>query len=285
MKKLLSIVLVSLLVALAVFGAGCTSSTNSMKLQLAGSTTVQPHAEALAKAFQANNSGAQVYVQGGGSSAGVTAVGTGTADIGMSSANLSQSQLSQYPNLKVVPIAVDGIAIIVNPQNTVNNLTLSQTRHIFTGNITNWNQVGGSNAKINVVNREEGSGTRDGIQKIVLKGGNFGSGGITQSSTGAVRSYVAGDPNAFGYISFAEVDNSVKALSINGVAPNYDSIANGTYPIQRDLLFVTNGAPSGNAKAFIDFTLSPAGQAILKANKEVSISDVSATKVTTSAAK
>lgn len=285
MKKLLPIVLVSLLVALAVFGAGCTSSTNSTKLQLAGSTTVQPHAEALAKAFQVNNSGAQVYVQGGGSSAGVAAVGTGTADIGMSSANLSQSQLSQYPNLKVVPIAVDGIAIIVNPQNTVNNLTPSQTRDIFTGNITNWNQVGGSNAKINVVNREEGSGTRDGIQKIVLKGGNFGSGGITQSSTGAIRSYVAGDPNAIGYISFAEVDNSVKALGINGVVPTYDSIANGTYPIQRDLLFVTNGAPSGNAKAFIDFTLSPAGQAILKADKEVSISDVSATKVTTSAAK
>ena len=278
MRKFIPIVVVSLLVALAVFGAGCTSSTNSSsgtKLQLAGSTSVQPHAEALAKAFQANNSGVQVYVQGGGSSAGVTAVGTGTAAIGMSSANLSQSQLSQYPNLKPVPIAVDGIAIIVNPQNTVNNLTLNQTRDIFTGNITNWNQVGGSNAKINVVNREEGSGTRDGIQKIVLKGGNFGSGGITQSSTGAVRSYVAGDPNAIGYISFAEVDNSVKALSIDGVAPTYDTIANGTYPIQRDLLFVTNGDPSGNTKAFIEFTLSPAGQAILKADNEVSINDVS----------
>jgi len=278
MRKSIPIVLVSLLVAVAVFGAGCTSSTNSSsgtKLQLAGSTSVQPHAEALAKAFQANNSGVQVYVQGGGSSAGVTAVGTGTAAIGMSSANLSQSQLSQYPNLKPVPIAVDGIAVIVNPQNTVNNLTLNQTRDIFTGNITNWNQVGGSNAKINVVNREEGSGTRDGIQKIVLKGGNFGSGGITQSSTGAVRSYVAGDPNAIGYISFAEVDNSVKALSIDGVAPTYDTIANGTYPIQRDLLFVTNGDPSGNTKAFIEFTLSPAGQAILKADNEVSINDVS----------
>jgi len=278
MRKFIPIVVVSLLVALAVFGAGCTSSTNSSsgtKLQLAGSTSVQPHAEALAKAFQANNSGVQVYVQGGGSSAGVTAVGTGTAAIGMSSANLSQSQLSQYPNLKPVPIAVDGIAVIVNPQNTVNNLTLNQTRDIFTGNITNWNQVGGSNSKINVVNREEGSGTRDGIQKIVLKGGNFGSGGITQSSTGAVRSYVAGDPNAIGYISFAEVDNSVKALSIDGVAPTYDTIANGTYPIQRDLLFVTNGDPSGNTKAFIEFTLSPAGQAILKADNEVSINDVS----------
>ncbi|MGZ8937312.1 MAG: phosphate ABC transporter substrate-binding protein [Halobacteriota archaeon] len=276
MKKLLPIVLVAMLVTIAVFGAGCTSSENaSAKLQLAGSTSVQPHAEVLAKAFQANNSGVQVFVQGGGSSAGVTAVGTGTANIGMSSANLSASQLSQYPNLKLVPIAVDGIAVIVSPQNTVNNLTLNQTRDIFTGNITNWNQVGGSDAKINVVNREEGSGTRDGIQKVVLKGGNFSSGGITQSSTGAVRSYVAGDPNAIGYISFAEVDNSVKALNINAVAPKYDTIADGTYPIQRYFLLVTNGDPTGNAKAFIDFTLSPAGQAILKADKEVAISDVS----------
>jgi phosphate transport system substrate-binding protein len=110
----------------------------------------------------------------------------------------------------------------------------------------------------------------------VLKGGNFSTEGITQSSTGAVRSYVAGDSNAIGYISFAEVDNSVKALNINSVAPTYDTIANGTYPIQRYFLFVTKGDPTGNAKAFIDFTLSPAGQAILKADKEVAISDVSA---------
>ncbi len=284
MKKLLPIVLVSILVAVAVFGAGCTSSTNNTasgaKLQLAGSTSVQPHAELLAKAFQANNSGVQVFVQGGGSSAGVTAVGEGTAEIGMSSANLSTSQKTKYPDLKAVPIAVDGIAIIVSPQNGVNNLTMNQTRDIFTGNINNWNQVGGSDAKINVVNREEGSGTRDGIQKIVLKGGNFSTGGITQSSTGAVRSYVAGDPNAIGYISYAEVDNSVKALNINGVPPTYDTIANGTYSIQRNFLFVTKGDPTGNAKAFIDYTQSLGGQAILKADKLISISDVSVTTTT-----
>jgi len=277
--------LVLLLVALAAVGAGCTSSTTSgAKVQLAGSTTIQPHAELLAKSFQANNTNIKVFVQGGGSSAGVTAVGMGTADIGMSSANLTASQLSLYPNLKPVPIAVDGIAIIVNPQNPVNNLTLNQVRDIFSGSISNWNQVGGPNQKINIVNREAGSGTRDGMQKIVLKGSRFSSGGITQSATGAVRSYIAGDPNAIGYISFAEVDNSVKTPGINGVIPSYNAIANGTYPIQRDLLLVTNGDPSGNAKAFIDFTLSPAGQAILKADKEVSINDVLVTRLATTSA-
>jgi len=285
MKSISPIILVLLLVALAAVDAGCTSNTtDSTKVQLAGSTTIQPHAELLAKSFQANNSSIKVFVQGGGSSAGVTAVGTGTADIGMSSANLTASQLSLYPNLKPIPIAVDGIAIIVNPQNPVNNLTLIQVRDIFSGNVTYWNQVGGMNQKINLVNREAGSGTRDGIQKIVLKGSRFSSAGITQSATGAVRSYIAGDPNAIGYISFAEVDNSVKTPSINGVIPSYNAVANGTYPIQRALLLVTNGDPTGNAKAFIDFTLSPAGQAILKADKLVSINDVSVTKLATTSA-
>jgi len=279
MKRFVPFVLVLLLIAMAVFGAGCTSPTSNTtggaKLQLAGSTSVQPHAEVLAKAYEANNSGTQVYVQGGGSSAGVTAVGQGTANIGMSSANLTASQLSQFPNLKPIPISVDGIGFIVNPQNTVSKLTLDQLRAIYTGGITNWNQVGGPNVKIDVVNREAGSGTRAGVQTIVLKGGNFSTGGIVQSSTGAVRSYVAGDPNAIGYISTGEVDNTVKAVSIDGVAPTYDNIASGKYPVQRDLLFVTNGNPSGNAKAFIDYTLSPAGQALLKADGEIPITAVS----------
>ncbi len=275
MKKKLLCITIVLLIAVTICGTGCTSNTSGARVQVAGSTTIQPHAEALAKAFQTNNSGITVFVQGGGSSAGVTAVGTGTADIGMSSANLTASQLARYPNLKPVPIAVDGLAVIINPQNPVDSLTLNQVRDIFSGSISNWNQVGGPSQQINTVNREIGSGTRDGIQKIVLKNGSFSSRGITQSSTGAVRSFVAADPNAIGYISFAEVDNSVKALGIDGVVPTYASIANGTYPIQRDLLFVINGDPSGYAKAFLDFTLSPAGQAILKANNEVSINDVS----------
>ena len=275
MRKSIPIVLVSLLVAVAVFGAGCTSSTNSSsgtKLQVAGSTSVQPHAEVLAKAFQQNNSGIQVYVQGGGSSAGIQAVGTGTAEIGMSSRDVKASEMSKYPTLEPVAIAVDGIAIIVSPKNTVSNLTMNQTRDIFTGNITNWNQLGGSDAKINVVNREEGSGTRDGVQTIVLKGGNF-SGGIVQSSTGAVRTTVSQDANAIGYISSAEVDSSVKAVSIDGMAPTYDNIANRTYKIQRDLFFVTNGDPSGLASQFLNFTLGPLGQELLKADGLVPISD------------
>ena len=274
MKKIFPIALISLLVAVAVFGAGCTSSTSGGTLQLAGSTSVQPDAQALAQAYMANNSGVTVNVAGGGTAAGITAVGTGTAQIGDASANLTASQLAQYPNLQPTPICVDAIAIIVNPHNSVTNLTLNQTRDIYTGAITNWNQVGGNNAKINVVNREQGSGTRDGVQKIVLKGGNFSTGGIQQSSTGAVKSYVAGDSNAIGYIATNALDNSVKALNINNVAPNYGNIADGSYVIQRYLLFVTNGAPTGLAASFINYTLSPSGQAILKAQGEVSLNDV-----------
>jgi phosphate transport system substrate-binding protein len=274
MKKIFPIVLISLLVTVAVFGAGCTSNTSGGTLQLAGSTSVQPAAQALAQAYMANNSGVTVNVAGGGTAAGITAVGTGTAQIGDASANLTASQMKQYPNLLPHPICVDAIAIIVNPHNSVTNLTLNQTRDIYTGNITNWNQVGGTNAKINVVNREQGSGTRDGVQKIVLKGGNFGTGGIQASSSGQVKTDVAGDPNAIGYVAINEVDNSVTALSINNVAPTYANIANGSYVIQRYLLFVTNGPPTGLAASFINYTLSSAGQAILKAQGEVSLNDV-----------
>jgi len=281
MKKIVPIVLISLLVAVAVFGAGCTSSTNnstsgsSSTLSLAGSTSVQPDAQALAAAYMANNSGVTVNVVGGGTAAGITAAGTGTAQIGMASANVTASELAQYPNLQSIPICVDGIAIIVNPHNTaVNGLTITQVMNIYTGNITNWNQVGGSNAKIDVVNREQGSGTRSGIQSLVLKGSNFSTGGITQSSTGSVKSYVAGDANAIGYIATNAVDSSVKALTINGIAPTYGNLANGTYVIERYLLYVTNGPATGLAQSFINYTLSPAGQAILKSQGEVALSDV-----------
>ena len=282
MKKIFPIVLISMLVAVAVFGAGCTSSTNNSTsgssnstLSLAGSTSVQPDAQALAQAYMANNSGVTVNVAGGGTAAGITAAGTGTAQIGDASANVTASELAQYPNLQSYPICVDGIAIIVNPKNTVSNLTLTQVANIYTGNITNWNQVGGSNAKIDVVNREQGSGTRSGIQSIwVLKGGNFSTGGITQSSTGAVASYVAGDANSIGYVATNAVTSSVKALNINDVAPTYANLANGTYVIQRYLLMVTNGSPTGLAASFLNYTLSPAGQAILKAQGEVALSDV-----------
>jgi phosphate transport system substrate-binding protein len=300
MKKIFPIVLISLLVAVAVFGAGCTSSTNNSTsgssgstLSLAGSTSVQPDAQALAAAYMANNSGITVNVAGGGTAAGITAAGTGTAQIGMASANVTASEKAQYPNLQSYPICVDGIAIVVNPKNTaVNGLTIAQVMNIYTGNITNWNQVGGSNAKIDVVNREQGSGTRSGIQSIVLKNGNFSTGGITESSTGAVASYVAGDANSIGYIATNAVTSSVKALTINGIAPTYGNLANGTYVIERYLLYVTNGSPTGLAQSFINYTLSPAGQAVLKSQGEVSLNDVpgyvpptyTATAATTTAA-
>lgn len=277
MRKYAPLALVAIIIAIVVMSAGCTANTNQTgtanRVQLAGSTSVQPHAENLAKAYMANQSGVTVLVQGGGSSAGVTAVGEGTADIGMSSRNITASEMAKYPDLKPVAICVDGIAFIVHPSNSVSSLTLNQARDIFTGNVTNWAQVGGKNAPINVVNREAGSGTRDGVVSLVLNGGNLTTGGVTQSSTGAVRSFVAGDPNSIGYISSAEVTSAVKAVSINGVAPTADNIANRTYKIQREYLLITKGSPTGLAKSFLDYVLSSGGQALLKADGEVPISE------------
>jgi phosphate transport system substrate-binding protein len=171
-------------------------------------------------------------------------------------------------------IGKDGIAVIVNNQNSISGLTLEQVKGIFTGNITNWKEVGGSDGKINVVVREDGSGTRDAFQEIVL--GKLDNGtkvafmkeAIVQSSTEAVQQTVVQDPNAIGFISFAAVKDA-KALQINNVAPSEATILDGTYKIQRPFLFLVKGDASGAIKAFIDWVNGPEGQAIIKSEKLV----------------
>jgi len=288
MKKLLPIVLVSMLIALAVFGAGCTSSNNTAsgaKLQLAGSTSVQPHAELLAKAFQANNSGVQVFVQGGGSSAGVTAVGTGTADIGMSSANLSASQKSQYPNLKAVPIAVDGIAIIVNPANPITQLSLQQISDIYSGKYQNWSELGGEDRPIVRVSRETNSGTHVYFLEQVLRLGEkdnktmFSPDTLLLPSSQGITSEVRDNPNAIGYDGLGYVTPDVKVIAVASedqgayILPSAESVNQGTYPVARDLYIYSAGQPSADIQEYLDWIVSAEGQAIVTDNGFVPIAN------------
>jgi phosphate transport system substrate-binding protein len=134
---------------------------------------------------------------------------------------------------------------------------------IYSGQITNWNEVGGSNNTINVVSREEGSGTRGAFEELVMGDELITENAILQPSNGAVRTTVTGDPNAIGYISFGYLDSSVKSVSIDGVAGTVDNAKNGTYPIVRPLLFLTKDQPTGLVKEFLDFCLGDEGQAIV----------------------
>jgi phosphate transport system substrate-binding protein len=241
------------------------------KITIVGSTSVQPVAEKLATEYMKKNSSVKITVQGGGSAVGIKSVEDNTANIGTSSKSL---KANESQGLTQWEIGKDGIAIIVNNNNAINGLTMDQVKGILSGNITNWKEVGGADAKINVVVREEGSGTRDAVQEIVLgKTANgtkvaFVKEAIVQSSTEAVQQSIAQDPNAIGFISFASV-NGTKALQINNVAVSEATIMDGTYKIQRPFLFLVKGDPKGAVKAFIDWVNGPEGQAIIKADKVV----------------
>ncbi|ADZ08729.1 phosphate binding protein [Methanobacterium lacus] len=240
------------------------------KVTVVGSTSVQPVAEKLATAYMKEHPNVKITVQGGGTAVGIKSAQDGTANIGTASKALSTNDsqgLTQYT------LGQDGVVAIVSPNNNLTGLTKDQLKGIFSGNITNWNQVGGPDAKINVIVREEGSGTRDAFQDIVLgKLSNgtkvsFVSSAIVQSSTQAVQQAVSQDPNAIGFCSFADLGNDTKALSINGISASASTIADGTYTIQRPFLFLVKGDAKGEVKNFIDWVMGPEGQAILTSQK------------------
>lgn len=203
--------------------------------------------------------GAEIDIQGGGSAAGLTAAQSGTADIGMSSRALK----TEEKTLWFVEIARDGLAVIVNPANSVQNLTLNQMRDIYAATSTDWSQFGGSKAKINVITREEGSGTRSAFTELVMGTTEITPRAIVQDSNGAVLQLVKDDPNAIGFISLGLVNPAVKALHLEGIAATRENVLNGSYNLTRPFLFVASSQPTGIAKQFIDFTLSPEGQTIL----------------------
>jgi len=268
-KYIIGIIVVLLVIVGAYFVLAGGSSQES--INIVGSTSVQPVAEKLATEYMKKNPDVKITVQGGGSSVGIKSVQDGTADIGTSSKELKDNESS---GLTQYEIGKDGIAVVVNSQNSVSGLTLEQVKGIFAGNITNWKEVGGADAQINVVVREDGSGTRDAFQEIVL--GKLDNGtkvsfkkdAIVQSSTEAVQQTVVQDPNAIGFISFAAVKDA-KALQIDNVAPSESTIMDGTYKIQRPFLFLVKGDASGAVKAFIDWVNGAEGQAIIKSEKLV----------------
>ena len=236
---------------------GCQRSRAG--ITVAGSTSVEPFAELLAEEYMSRHSDSHIYVQGGGSTAGIEAAITGAANIGMSSRNLADAEKMLY----AVTIAKDAIAVIVHPSSPIDNLPLDKIREVFAGKIANWKELGGPNHPIDIVTREEGSGTRESFQKFVMGNVDISLGALVQDSNGAVRQVISSDPNAVGYISLGLVNEQVKALRISGVEPNLNNVYNGKYTLVRPFLFVFSGEPAGEAKSFLEFVLSPQAQKLL----------------------
>ena len=262
MKKLISLVLAALM-ALTLFAAcGKTNDDNKDNnddnaevtgtVSTDGSTSMEKVIMSLGEAFQADNKGITVGYNPTGSGSGITAVSEGRCDIGLASRALKDDE--KAAGLKETVLALDGIAIIVNPENKVSDLTVEQIAKIYTGEITNWKDVGGDDAEIVLIGREAGSGTRDGFESIT---GTKDSCKYRQelTSTGDVITTVAGNPNAIGYASLASVKDTVKAISVNGVAPSEATVSDGSYEVQRPFILVTKEGVelSKAAQLFFDY--------------------------------
>lgn len=255
MKKIMMIVLAAITAAAML--AGCASDNGSAggSVSTDGSTSMEKVIGALGESFMANNQGTTFTYNPTGSGSGIKAVLEGRCDIGLSSRSLKDDEKAE--GLKETVLAYDGIAIIVHPDNPVNNLDLETIAKLYTGEITNWKDVGGNDAEVVLIGREGGSGTRDGFESIT---GTADKCRYRQelTSTGDVITTVSQNPNAIGYASLASLKDSVKALTVGGVAPTEETVKNGSYVVQRPFVLVTKdgAALSETAQKFFDYATS-----------------------------
>ena len=264
-RKLILPLLATVALSAAVL-AGCSGGAAEETVEgtvtTDGSTSMEKVIGGLGEAFEEENPGVTFTYNPTGSGSGITAVTEGRCDIGLSSRDLKDEELAQ--GLTETVLAKDGIAIVVNPENKVEDLTVEQIADIFTGKITNWKEVGGDDAEIVLIGREAGSGTRDGFESIT---GTEEACQYRQelTSTGDVITTVAGNPAAIGYASLASVQDSVKAVTVGGVAPTEETIADGSYAVQRPFILVTKEGKqlSDAAQAFFDYATSEAAHEII----------------------
>ena len=275
MKKIIALLLAAMLtLALAACGSKNNDNTNTNTndnndsaaitgtVATDGSTSMEKVIGALSESFMANNADTTVTYNPTGSGSGITAVQEGTCDIGLSSRALKDEE--KAAGLKETVLAYDGIAIIVHPDNPVSDLSIEQIAQLYTGEITNWKDVGGNDAQVVLIGREAASGTRDGFESIT---GTKDKCQYRQAltSTGDVSTAVSQNPDAIGYASLASIKDSVKALNVDGVTPGEDTVKDGSYKVQRPFVLVTveGKALSPVAQAFFDYATSPDAAAII----------------------
>ena len=266
LKRTLYFVCVTLLMIVL---AACSNAEDTAHTQaggslvtISGSTSVGPLAEKLAMKYEEQND-VKIEVNQIGSSAGITNAISGVSQIGMSSRDLKQEEKDS--DLQELIIAYDGIVVVTHPSNPVKDLTMEQVKQIFTGEITNWKEVGGKDMEIVVVSREDGSGSRDAFQEIVgYESGQLIKNAIVASGNGNIKTTVAMNKHAIGFISFEYVDESVSTMDINGVQAKAENVLAGQYELSRPFLFVHKEDVPESAKQFMEFILTPEGQKIVE---------------------
>lgn len=265
-KVKIGLLMLSLLTVLS----ACTSNTendtqasngDNATISISGSTSVGPLAEKLAAKYNEQDN-TKIEINQIGSSAGITNAINGVSEIGMSSRDLKEEEKAS--GLNEVVIAYDGIVVVTHPSNKVKDLTLEQVKKIFTGEVTNWKEVGGDDMEIVVVSREDGSGSRDAFQEIVdYSSGELVKSAIIASGNGNIKTTVANNKHAVGFISFEYIDESISTIDIDGVKATAENVLQKKYSLSRPFLFVyKDGNLTAEGQQFIDFILSEEGQGI-----------------------
>lgn len=270
MKRLSTIFVFALLSIVLCFQATFAGNVTGFEgqkgtISIAGGTAHIPVMKKAAKRIMKSNSDIRITIAGGGSGVGIQKVGEGLVNIGNSGRKASEAEQTKY-GLVLFPFAVDGVATVVHAKNPVNNLSSEQVRAIFAGTITNWKEVGGTDAKINIYSRDESSGTRAVYWKKLLKKGPLATAANIVASNGAMKSAISRDVNGIGYVSIGHLDDSVKAPLLDGVVVNQKTAKDGQYPIVRKLYMNTKGQPNGIVKSFIEFIMSPDCNEIIKSS-------------------
>lgn len=249
-------------------------STDSSVVTITGSTSVEKIVNLMKSEFEALNPGITIQYTGSGSSAGIKDTIARTNNIGASSRELTDEEKAE--NMTETVFAYDGIAVAVNPANKVKDLTLEQLQKIYSGEITNWKEVGGDDAEIFVVSREESSGTRSAFEELIKLDETEGltSNAAVSEGNGPAQIAIAGNENAVGYISFAYIDETVKSVTVDSVEPTVENVKNKTYPLSRPFLFVSfDDQVSEAGKKFLEFAVSADGQACVEKDNAIRIDE------------
>ena len=266
----------SFLAGMLILGAlftGCGGAKESKVIQAKGSDTILNVTQGIAEEFMQKNPKAKIAVTGGGSGVGISALLNKTTDIAMASRSMKQSEIDKAKELGIgveeVVLGFDGITLIVNQNNSVKGLDSVTLGKIFRGEITNWKEVGGDDAKIVALSRDSSSGTHEFFKEHVIRGGEknnleYGPETLYMPSNEAIKQEVKSNKYAIGYIGMGYMDDSVHSLAIDGIAPSKENVSNKTYPIAREVYWYVPSERTGTMKELVDFAISADGQSIVE---------------------